>query len=81
MQTNGPEETQGGKGTCHLAAITLQLVPTVSPEETQDVKTGYWSQTAEVRIKGMISGNPTRASSHTQKSTKFLNLRYLVFFN
>ena len=34
-----PEGTQEGKNTCHLAAIKLQPLPTVSPEETQDVKT------------------------------------------
>ena len=30
---------QEGKNTCHLAAIRLQPLPVVSPEETQDVKT------------------------------------------
>ena len=34
-----PEGTQEGKNACHLAAISLQPLPTVSPEETQDVKT------------------------------------------
>ena len=34
-----PEGTQEGKKTCHLGAIKLQPLPTVSPEETQDVKT------------------------------------------
>ena len=34
-----PEGTQEGKNTCHLAAIRLQPYSTVSPEETQDVKT------------------------------------------
>ena len=34
-----PEGTKEGKNTCHLAAIRLQPLPTVSPEETQDVKT------------------------------------------
>ena len=33
------EGTQEGKSTCHLAAIRLQSLPTVSPEETQAVKT------------------------------------------
>ena len=33
-----PEGTQEGKNTCHLAAITLQPLPEVPPEETQDVK-------------------------------------------
>ena len=50
--TNGervsPEGTQEGKNACRLAAISLQPLPTVSPEETQDVKTGYWPQMAEV---------------------------------
>ena len=31
--------TQEGKNTCHLAAIRLQPLPTMSPEEIQDVKT------------------------------------------
>ena len=34
-----PEETQQGKNTCHLTAIRLQPLPTVSPDETPDVKT------------------------------------------
>ena len=34
-----PEGTQEGNNTCHLAAIVLQSLPRVSPEETQDVKT------------------------------------------
>ena len=33
-----PEGTQEGKNTCHLAAIRLQTLPTVNPEETQNVK-------------------------------------------
>ena len=33
-----PEGTQEGKNTCYLAAIRLQPLPMVSPEETQDVK-------------------------------------------
>ena len=32
-----PEETQEGKNTCHLAAIRLQPLPTVSHEKIQDV--------------------------------------------
>ena len=35
-----PEETKEGKNTCHLAAIRVQPLHTVGPEETQDVKTG-----------------------------------------
>ena len=35
-----PEETQEAKNTCHLAAaVRLQPLLRVSPEETQDVKT------------------------------------------
>jgi hypothetical protein len=35
----GPEGTQGGKNIFHLEAIRLQTLPTLSPEETQGVKT------------------------------------------
>ena len=57
--TNGklvsPEETQEEKNTCPLAVIRRQPLTTVSPEEAQEVKTGYWPQTAEVHINRMIS--------------------------
>ena len=55
-----PNETQEGKNTCHLAAIRLQPLSTVSPEETQDVSenTGSWTQIAETYNKGMISVSP-----------------------
>ena len=33
------EGSQEGKDTCYLAAIRLQPLPMVSPEEAQDVKT------------------------------------------
>ena len=33
------EGSQEGKDACYLAGIRLQPLPTVSPEETQDVKT------------------------------------------
>ena len=36
-ELESPEGTQEGKNTCHLAAIRLQPLPMVSPEETQDV--------------------------------------------
>ena len=36
-----PEGTQEGKNTCHLAAIRLQPLPMVSPEETRDGKTQF----------------------------------------
>ena len=35
-----PEGTQEGKNTCHPAVIRLLPLPTVSPEETEGVKTG-----------------------------------------
>ena len=34
-----PERTQEGKNIWHLAAIRLQPLPMVSPQETQDMKT------------------------------------------
>ena len=41
--TNGElvstEGTRKGKNTCHLAAIKLQALPKVSPEENQHIKT------------------------------------------
>ena len=52
------EGTQEGKNTCHLAAVRLQLLPAANLEETQGVKKGYWPQTAEARIRGMISVSP-----------------------
>ena len=33
-----PEEIKEGKKTCHPAAIRLQQLPTVSPEEPQDME-------------------------------------------
>ena len=39
---------EGTQNTCHQAAIRLQPLPTVSPEETQRCEnTGYWPQTEE----------------------------------
>ena len=40
------------------SAIAALLPELVSPEETQDVKTEYWPQLAEVPIKGRISVSP-----------------------
>ena len=34
----GRRKLRAEKNTCHLAAIRLQPLPAVSPEETQDVK-------------------------------------------
>ena len=61
--------------TCHLAAIRLQPLPTVSPGETQVEK-------AQLRCisKEWFQWVQTLKSSHTKKGAKFLNLRYLVFF-
>ena len=42
---------------------------------------GYWPQIGEMYIKGMLSMSPDFTSPHSQKSTKFLNLTYLVFLN
>ena len=39
-----PEGTQEGKNTCHLADIRQQLLPMLSPEEAQDVKTVYCAE-------------------------------------
>lgn len=35
------DRTQERKNICHLAAITLQPLPMLSPEKTQDVKTQH----------------------------------------
>ena len=43
--------------------------------------TGFWPQIAEMHMKGMISESQDSFIFHTQKSTKLLNLGYLVFFN
>ena len=42
--------TQEGKNTCHLAAITLQPLPTVSPKEIRGTP-----QVADMPINGVIS--------------------------
>ena len=46
-ELGSPEETQEGKDTRHLVAIRMYPLPVVSPEETENVKTGYWPQTKE----------------------------------
>ena len=55
----------------------------VAPRELRMWKNAvYWPQISEMHMKGMISMSPDScASSHTKKSTKFLNMMYLVFFN
>ena len=50
-----PREIRKEKNTCHLAAIRLQPLPMVSPE---NMNTGYWPQIAEVHIKRMVSMSP-----------------------
>lgn len=49
--------TQEGKTTCYLVAIRVQALPVVSPGGTQNVKTRYWPQIAQVHIKREISGS------------------------
>ena len=46
-----PEETQGGEDACHLAAIGLQPLPTLSPQESQDVVTTWDTSSGELRCK------------------------------
>ena len=48
-------ELKKEENTCHLAAVRLQPLPTVSPEEPGYENTGYWPQ---VHIKEMISVSP-----------------------
>ena len=68
------------KNTCHLAAIISQPLPKVSPEETQDAKTqDTGSRQLRCTSKEWFQWAQTFASSHMEKSAKFLNLRYLVF--
>ena len=51
-------------------------------KEGQDVKTGYWPQIGEMRMKGMVSVSPDSCIlPYIKKITKFLNLRYLFFLN
>lgn len=57
--TASPERTQDGiKRTAKPSAPAAMPLTKVHPEETQDGKTGYWLQIADVHIKGMISMNP-----------------------
>ena len=58
--------------TCPLTAVRLQPLPTLSPEEAQNIKqkatTGRWPQIGGVHIKGMISTGPDSClSPHTEK--------------
>ena len=75
------EGTQNGKKEClpssHQSVVTHSgAVRGNSGWEN----TGYWSQTAKMNIKGMISVSPESCISPYIEKHKFLNLRYLVFF-
>ena len=43
--------------------------------------TGFWPQMAEMHMKGMTSESPDSCIFHTQKSTRLLNLGYLVLIH
>ena len=78
-----PQGNQEEENICSLAAVRLQTLPKVSPEER---KLRVWKQEAgprQVRCKWKewFQWAPTLASSHTQKSTKFPDWGYMVFFN
>ena len=76
-----PEGTQG-QGV-YLLSSSHQPGATTSdkPWGTQKGRTGYWPQIAEMYIKRMISLHLDFCNFPTQKSAKFFNLGYLVFFN
>ena len=74
-------ELRNEKSICSLAAIRLQPLPKVNPEER---KLRMWKQDTGPRQVRCIWNEwfqwaLTRASCHTQKSTKSLNSGYLVF--
>ena len=54
----------------------LRMWKTNRPTNTE-----YWPRIAEMHIKGMIPVSPDSYIFPAHKSTKFLNLGYLVFFN
>ena len=78
-QLVSPEGTQEGKNTCRLAAIRLQPLSTVSPEETQDVTTQD-SGPRYLRYTSNIPACPDSCILPYLESPKFLYLGYLVFF-
>ena len=63
--------------TCDLSAVRLQPLTALGCEELQD------SGPRQLRYtwKEWFHWTQTPASPHIEKNTKFLNLRYLVFFN
>ena len=77
-----PKDTQEGEEYLRSNSHQIAVTPLDEPKGAQDGKnTGYWLQIAEMHMRGMISFKPTLASSRTQKSTQFHNLRYLASFN
>ena len=79
---NWTEGTQKRKNTCRLTATRLQPLPTLSPEETQGVKTqGAGLRELKCMSKELFQLAQTLVSSHILKNAKFFNLIYLVFFN
>ena len=77
-----PRAVKKEKNTLDLAPIRLQPLPTVSTEELRCENTGH-SGPRQLRCtwNEWLLWTQILASSHTQKSTKCLNLRYLVFSN
>ena len=70
------------KNTCYLAVIRLATPYRWALRKLRMWNTRYRPRRAEAQIKGVISAwAQTLASSHTWKSTKLLNPRFLVFFN
>lgn len=59
-------------------AIRQQRAPRIAGCENHRIL----AQTAEIAdMEGVASVSPYSCVVHTQKNAKFLNLRYLVFFN
>ena len=71
------------QNTCYLAAIKIAITPYGEPWGNSGCENiGYWPQTGEVHIRGMISVSPDSCIfSHTYKSANFINLGYPIFFN
>lgn len=78
----GSEATQEAENACHPAACSLQPLPTVSPEGAQDGETRD-AGPGQLRRRSRSDFSQPRllCLPHTQKSAKFLSLRYLVFFD
>ena len=77
-----PEETQEGKEYLAWSSHQTAATPHSEPWGSQDVKTqGTGPRKLRCISKEWFQWTHTLASSHTQKNTKLLNLRSLVFFN